>query len=410
MPKVYHSSIKLDDGSVICDSEIYNFCKLTHKYNIKASDDPELFSGLIRLKGLGALDEVDGVYSLAYFSRDSVVLARDIIGVKPLFYSTDKGLAFSFIRNDLIKIGYKNVFELKPTKMLRYDRNTRKITFINRRFFSVRPELSSSEGVIVQNLLGMFVEAVDKRLPNKKFGVLFSGGIDSTLISQVCKRLKGNFVCYNAYFDYPGVQKSEDFVYAGRVVKKLGFRLKVVKVDLKKAERMVKRLVPLVGPDAVKVGVALPAFAACELAKKDGCNFVFSGLGSEELFAGYLRHKESSDVNKECLKGLLQMYERDTYRDYVVADLNHVKIEVPFLDTQLVDYSLKVPARFKLNKGVEKCIIRKVALDLGIPEEFAFRKKKAAQYGSNSDKALSKLARLNGFKYKKDYLNSLMSL
>ena len=69
------------------------------------SDDPELFSGLIRLKGLGALDEVDGVYSLAYFSKDSVVLARDIIGVKPLFYSTDRGLAFSFVRNITLFFG-----------------------------------------------------------------------------------------------------------------------------------------------------------------------------------------------------------------------------------------------------------------------------------------------------------------
>jgi asparagine synthetase B (glutamine-hydrolysing) len=400
---------KLSQGSVICDSEIYNFDYLSWKYDLHASNDPELFSKLISLKGAKALDEVDGVYSLAYFGDGFVLLARDILGLKPIFYSCDKGFAFSFIRNDLERLGHKDVQELDPIKILRYDQDRCKFSFINKSFFSLSPETRDLEGVIVKNLSGLFKEAVKKRVKKKKFGILFSGGVDSTLIALVCKKLGCSFTCYTSYFSYQGVQESEDLVWAKKVAKSLNLKLKTLKVDLRKTELIVKKLVPFIGADAVKIGVALPEFAACEAAKKDGCDFVFSGLGSEELYAGYQRHKLSSNVNKECLAGLRMIYERDTYRDYIVADQNHVKIETPFLDNNLVSYSLRIPSRFKLKDGVEKFIIRQVAMKIGVPKGFALRKKKAAQYGSNSDKALSKLARLNGFKYKKDYLNSLLS-
>ena len=71
--------------------------------------------------------------------------------------------------------------------------------------------------------------------------------------------------------------------------------------------------------NVVKVGVALTFYAACEQAKKDGCKVIFSGLGSEEIFAGYKRHKDSFDINKECLSGVLKIYERDLYRDDVIT-------------------------------------------------------------------------------------------
>ncbi len=63
---------------------------------------------------------------------------------------------------------------------------------------------------------------------------------------------------------------------------------------------------------------------------------LFSGLGSEELFAGYERHLKSSDINKECYNGLLNIYERDLYRDDVVTMFNNIELRVPFLDRDLI--------------------------------------------------------------------------
>ncbi len=392
---------------LVSEAEIYNLDELKSKYSIKASDTSEFLLKLIKLKGLfKALDEIDGSYSLAYSDSKSVFLVRDIIGLKPIWYSICKGLAFSSIKNDLENLGFDDVKELEPSKVLEYNIKDNKLNLINRPFFSTNPEISDSPEVIVKKLSELFVNSVKKRIPSKKFCVAFSGGVDSTLIALVCKKLGYSFKCYTSYFSHPGMKTSEDLVYAKKVAKALGFNLKCIKLGLKDAEVTLKKVVPFLGPDVVKVGVALPVFAVLKQAKKDGCDIVFSGLGSEELFAGYLRHKLSSDVNKECLSGLLKMYERDTYRDYLLANLNNINVETPFLDNSLISYSLRIPPSLKLKNGIEKFILREVAINLGVSHEFAFRKKRAAQYGSNSDKILSKLSKKNGFKLKADYLKS----
>ncbi|MFH1510456.1 MAG: diphthine--ammonia ligase, partial [Candidatus Woesearchaeota archaeon] len=139
--------------------------------------------------------------------------------------------------------------------------------------------------------------------------------------------------------------------------------------------------------------------------KKDGCRVIFSGLGSEELFAGYERHRNSLDINQECISGLLKMYERDLYRDDVVTMYNGLELRTPFLDTKLVDYSLKIPAGKKLGSE-DKLVLRSVARNIGIPEFISGRKKRAAQYGSNFLKGIDKLSRRSGHKTKSSYLST----
>src|SRR3989338_4565973 len=174
----------------------------------------------------------------------------------------------------------------------------------------------------------------------------------------------------------------EDLVFSEKVAKKLGLNLKIIKIKLKDIEKYLKKIVPLIeDSNVVKVGVALTFFAACEEAKKDKCKVIFSGLGSEEIFAGYHRHKQSQNINKECLFGLLKIYERDTYRDDVITMYNNLELRLPFLDKKLVSYALRIPEKYKFDGKTEKKILRKAAITLGLNQEFAWRKKKAAQYG-----------------------------
>jgi asparagine synthase (glutamine-hydrolysing) len=85
---------------------------------------------------------------------------------------------------------------------------------------------------------------------------------------------------------------------------------------------------------------------------------------------------------------------------------NSMELRLPLLDTKLVDYAIKIPAKYKISNEQKKIILRMIAEDLGIPKEFSQRKKKAAQYGSKFDRAIEKLTKKNGFKYKHEYLNS----
>jgi len=234
---------------------------------------------------------------------------------------------------------------------------------------------------------------------------LLSGGIDSTFIAFILKKLGCDFICYNAYFDDPTLKVPEDLDFAKKAADKLGLNLKLLKLKSADVEKYLNHIVPLIeDSNVVKVGVALTFYAACLQAKKDGCKVIFSGLGSEEIFGGYQRHKESLNINKECVSGLLKMYERDNYRDDVITMNNNLELRLPFLDKKLVEYSLRIPGKYKIVEGMDKMILRETASSIGLFKEVVERRKKAAQYGSNFHKALKKLARKNKFSRISDYL------
>ena len=140
------------------------------------------------------------------------------------------------------------------------------------------------------------------------------------------------------------------------------------------------------------------------MAKEDGCKVIFSGLGSEEIFAGYERHKNSANINQECLSGLLKMYERDLYRDDVITMNNNMELRFHFWTQNWLIMHLKFQSKYKIKGETTKYILREIALQKGIAKEFAFRKKTAAQYGSKFDYAIGKLAKQHKFSSKSAYL------
>lgn len=259
-----------------------------------------------------------------------------------------------------------------------------------------------SEKDLIQFTQEKLIQAVKDRIPKKRFGIFFSGGIDSTLIAFICKKLGADFICYTV-----GIENSDDLIIAEKVALSLNLKLKTKKFTLEEMHIIFKKLVKIIPRDIVSMGVGSVVYAAAEMAKKDKIDILFSGLGSEELFAGYQRHDEAEDINEECWNGLLKMHTRDFIRDYNIASYLNFKILTPFLDKNLVVHSMQISDKLKINNGYKKVIIRKVAENLGIPKEFAWRKKKAAQYGSKFDRAILRLAKRNGFKLKKEYLESL---
>ncbi len=251
--------------------------------------------------------------------------------------------------------------------------------------------------------------------PKEKFGVMFSGGVDSSFIAYICKKKKADFICYAV-----GIENSTDIEAAKKAAKLLGIKLKYKIFTLEEAEKIIKKVIGLINTtDIVKVGVGAVDCAVYLLAKEDNIDTFYTGLGSEEIFAGYERHKEagtqttkesdfSQNINKECWKGLKAMWERDLKRDLVIAEKLNLKFLTPFLDDDVIKAAMSIPGSKKVNKKFKKVVLRKTAEKMGLPKEIAWRKKQAAQYGSKFDRAILRLARRNGLKYKKDYLKSLL--
>ena len=167
--------------------------------------------------------------------------------------------------------------------------------------------------------------------------------------------------------------------------------------------------------DIVKVSVGSVLYSAGKLALGDGNNILFGGLGSEEIFAGYKRHEEAlkdndfESLHNECWNGLKNMWQRDLTRDFAIAKKLGLELRTPFLDKDLIEAAMNVHPMLKLDKDNKKIILREAAELIGLKKEFAWRKKQAAQYGSNFVNGIDKLARKNGFKFKKDYLQSLLT-
>ncbi len=263
-----------------------------------------------------------------------------------------------------------------------------------------------------EKLKEAIVEAIKNRIPGEKFGIFFSGGVDSSTIALVAKRFSKNFTCYSVGFQDKETAEPADLVYARKVAKALNVNYVEKVFNLAEAEKIIKKVVEILPKpkeiDAdyiVKVGVGCVLVAVSTIAKE---KVFFSGLGSEEIFAGYQRHEKASDVNAECWSGLKKMYKRDLIRDLTIAEKLNFGIETPFLDRDVIIEAMKFPADRKISKEHKKIILREIAEELGLPKEFAWRKKLGAQYGSRFDKAIDKLARKNGFKYKKEYLHSLL--
>jgi len=387
-------------GVLAANCEIYNWQELAKKHKIKAENDAELLLKLIEQTGkvCDAVKGLDGDYAFCYY-KDDLVLTRDIIGIKPLFYSHNNGFSFCSEKKVLEKLGFTDIQELNPRKHLTYEPENDRIYFTNRDFFDILPNNNAKQ------LKEKLIDAVKKRIPNRKLGLLFSGGVDSSLLALILKKLGADFTCYTAALDEPGMSQAQDLEYAQKVAAALDLKLKIRKLRIKEIPAYLEKIIPIIeDTNVTKVGVALTFFPACELAKLDDTRVILSGLGSEEIFAGYQRHKQALDINKECLYGLLKMYERDTFRDDTITMHNNLELRVPYLDLDLIRYSLKIPAKMKIKDGMEKAVLREIALDMGLPKEFAHRKKKAAQYGSKMNRALEKLSKRNGFKLKSDYL------
>ena len=405
-------------GILVINCEIYNWKELAKKNKIKVKNDAELVLALLDKKKFSTLPKLiesfDGDFAFAYYSKKEkkLLLARDIIGVKPLVYFIDQKserLAFASEKKALNVSGIDAV-HLNPRQVLVYDLVKNKATFFSRKLLKKKP---SNPKLFLKKQL---VNSIQKRIPEKNYGILLSGGLDSSIVAEVlqnkkipCKALFAGIIDNENGFPEP-----KDLVGAIGAAAELNCDLKIRKVSVSELETELPKIISLIeSTDPIRVGVASTIYFALKEAESLGLKVVFSGLGADELFAGYHRFKNSNDVNKDCYSYLIKMYENDLYFEDIISMANRVEMRVPFLDRALVEGALGIPSKLKLakvkGKLVNKKILRETALSLGVSEEIAYREKKAAQYGSNFDKAIEFISKKNNFKSKADYLNSLGS-
>lgn len=388
------------EGVLLFNGQIYNWQQLAKQEGIVASSDTQVLLYLLDNYSLDAVrSRLDGVYAFAYLRGGELLLERDLLGVKPLFYAHEDGVFGFASEPKALRVAGLRPRELHPRTTLRYVVGGDKVSSSTRELAFGDSSSSVSEALL---------EAVRKRIPaSNEVGVLFSGGLDSGLLALLAKQLGAAVTLYVAALEDPVKKEPADLTAARSAADELSLPLVEVRASLADVEEVLGEVCSLIeDSNVVKVGVALPFFFACKQARVDGQRVLLSGLGAEEVFAGYSRHKQALDINQECLRGLRAMHERDLFRDDVVSMRHTLELRLPFLDYSVVAAGLVIPGEQKIVEGVSKVPLRIAAKELGLPASIADRPKKAAQYGSQFDAALDKLARRAGFS-KSEYLRSL---
>jgi len=392
-----------DEGVLSANCEIYNWKELNQEYGWETENDAETLVKLLDMKGSDALEELDGIYAFSYFRNGEIIIARDKLGVNPVWYvDNEEDFAFASEKQALEKAGYEEIRELHPRKILHYDIEEKKITFEDRDFFELNVNETKDLDETAEEIKEIFLDAVEKRIPEGDVGLLFSGGLDSTLVAAALQELGKDFTAYTAGIQHGNVSSPRDYEKAQEVAEEMGFKLERYEASLEEVEDVLPDLVDwLSTTNVVKLGVALPFHFSLNQSGDE--QVVFTGFGSEQLYAGYAR--QQGYLNKECLSDLRGVFHEDLYRDNVVSFRNGRELRVPFLDEELIEHALTIPVDMKRTEEYRKYVLRKAAEKLGVPKDVAWRKKVAAQYGSNFDKALNKLTKNSEYGQKQQYVN-----
>jgi len=356
-----------------------------------------------------ALPSLYGDYALALGDIDSIVISRNSLGTKPLYFAENSKLvAFASNKKPLWRIGLAEVRPLRAGVLAIFDRggvHIKKASPFHKREVTIRDMAQA-----VDTYEKALRSAVRKRLAGTnhthKLGVLLSGGVDSCLIARlICdtaSSLGADVIAYTA-----GLPDSPDVKSARGFARELDIKHRVKILTTHEVEEHIPGVIEAIeDSDFVQVETGIGLYAAMEMASRDGVSILFSGQGPDELWGGYNWYP--------CVLGKdgRQRLGRRMWDDFTRADIETLDREnkialahgidllFPYLDTEVADVAMSVASELKVTSEDDrlgKHPHRQLATTIGIPEEYANREKLAIQHGTGIHGVLDDIARKNGF-------------
>mgnify|MGYP001130972778 CR=1 FL=1 len=238
-----------------------------------------------------------------------------------------------------------------------------------------------------------------KGTKERKICVSFSGGLDSSLLAKVCRDLKKDVTLLTV-----GFPQAADLNYVKKVSSQLKLPLLVKKLNIEELEKDIGKMISWVKfPNIIELEISLAHFYSFLLAHENNIDRVLTANGLDALFCGFDKYRNIIEEGNEKLQetqeeDVKHALENEKKYEKIASSLKIKKVS-PFLDLEFVRFVLTIPFNLKIkgpDDNLRKHILRKVALDIGLPKIAALRPKKAVQYSSKIDWAMEKLAKAHG--------------
>ncbi len=384
------------DGNLILavNGEIYNHQEIRQtfkdSYEFLTQSDCEVILALYQQKGPGFIEDLNGIFGFALYDKqnDAYMIARDHIGIIPLYVGWDKFGNFYVASELKALVGYcTKIEEFQPGHYL-YSKDGQMKKWYNREwqeYANVANNVSDFD-----QLKTALEDAVHRQLMSDvPYGVLLSGGLDSSIISAVAKKFAARRIESNDTKEawWPqlhsfavGLKDSPDLIAARKVADYIGTIHHEIHFTVQEGLDAVRDVIYHIETyDVTTVRASTPMYLMSRVIKSMGVKMVLSGEGSDELFGGYLYfHKAPSPeaLHEETVRKINKLHLYDCLGANKSLAAWGVEGRVPFLDKEFMDVAMRINPVDKMsgNGRMEKFILRQAFADY-LPESVAWRQK-----------------------------------
>lgn len=396
------------------NGEIYNHrdirARYAGKYAFQTGSDCEVILALYKDKGIHFLEELNGIFAFALYDEetDDYLIARDPIGVIPLYIGRDKEGRIYFGSELKALEGFCDEYEPfmpghyywgREGKMHRWytrdwmDYDAVKYNYTpaaDRSDAGVSAAASTDYNAQVKAVRDALQASVQRQLMSDvPYGVLLSGGLDSSVISAIAKKFAGKRIETDNKSDawWPqlhsfavGLKGAPDLIKAREVAKYIGTVHHEISYTIQEGLDAIRDVIYFIETyDVTTVRASTPMYLLARVIKSMGIKMVLSGEGADEVFGGYLYfHKAPAPqaFHEETVRKLSKLHMYDCLRANKSLAAWGVEGRVPFLDKEFLDVAMRINPTAKMCPGreIEKKVVRDAFADM-LPESVAWRQK-----------------------------------
>ena len=376
------------------NGEIYNHQEIRRqyagRYDFQTGSDCEVILALYRDKGIDFLEDISGIFAFALYDeeKDAFLIARDPIGVIPLYIGYDSD-GTVYVASELKALeGQCERYEPFLPGHYYWSREPGMKRYYHRDWFEY--DAVKNNEASVDAIRDALKDSVRRQLMSDvPYGVLLSGGLDSSVISAIAEKFSEHRIEDNsqtrAYWPRlhsfaVGLKGAPDLAKAKLVADHIGTVHHEINYTIQEGLDAIRDVIYFIETyDVTTVRASTPMYLLARVIKSMGIKMVLSGEGADEVFGGYLYfHKAPSAkaFHEETVRKLCKLHYYDCLRANKSLSAWGVEGRVPFLDKEFLDVAMRTNPDAKMCPGstIEKKIVREAFADM-LPAEIAWRQK-----------------------------------